>query len=326
MPRPERIEYENAFYHVMNRGRARQTIFHDKDYYQIFLDTLAEAQQRFQCVVHAYCLMGNHYHLLIETPKANLSRIMRHINGVYTQRYNRLKKTDGPLFRGRYKAILVDKDTYLLNLSRYIHRNPIDMKRPLVETLEDYPWSSYPVYIGKTKAPVWLEQKAIYELLGHKQRYNGYKNFVKQGVDEQTAKFYQKGNLAAIIGNKEFKEWIYDELLPELKSEEKSRVINPDLSLNDITKAVAKFYRTSPDDIRKIVKGPQKGNEARKQAMYLCQELSGLKLKEIANYFNLSHAGSVSYITHQIRKKNSENPERQKENNRLIKYIIKQVI
>jgi putative transposase len=97
MPRPQRIEYENAFYHVMNRVRGRQVIFHDDDYYQAFLDTLAEAQQRFQCVIHVYCLMNNHYHLLIETPNANLSRSMRHVNGVYTQRYNRLQKTAGGL-------------------------------------------------------------------------------------------------------------------------------------------------------------------------------------------------------------------------------------
>ena len=135
MPRPLRIEYENAYYHVMNRGRGRQQIFHDEDYYRTFLDTVAEANKRFGAVVHAYCLLGNHYHLLIQTPEGNLDRIMRHINGVYTQRYNRLKRTDGPLFRGRYKAILVDADAYLLQLSRYIHRNPVEMKRPLVERL-----------------------------------------------------------------------------------------------------------------------------------------------------------------------------------------------
>ena len=105
MPRPQRIEYENAFYHLMNRGRERHTIFHGDEYYLCFLETLAQAQLRFKCIVHAYCLMGNHYHLLIETPNANLGRVMRHINGVYTQRYNRLRLTDGPLFRGRYKAI-----------------------------------------------------------------------------------------------------------------------------------------------------------------------------------------------------------------------------
>ena len=138
MPRLLRIEYENAFYHVMNRGRARETIFHNEAYYKAFLITLDEASKRFDCVIHAYCLMGNHYHLLLQTPKANLSRIMRHINGVYTQRHNRLKLVDGPLFRGRFKAILVDADSYLLQLSRYIHRNPIEMKKPLVEDLSQY--------------------------------------------------------------------------------------------------------------------------------------------------------------------------------------------
>ncbi len=96
----------------MNRGRGRQIIFHDENYCKAFLKTLLAASERFDAVIHAYCLMGNHYHLLIETPLANLDRIMRHINGLYTQRYNRLRKTDGPLFRGRYKAILVDADAY----------------------------------------------------------------------------------------------------------------------------------------------------------------------------------------------------------------------
>ena len=90
MPRPQRIEYENAFYHVMNRGRGRQIIFHDETYYQAFINTLVEAHKRFNCVIHAYCLMNNHYHLLIETPDANLSRVMRHINGVYTQRHKKV--------------------------------------------------------------------------------------------------------------------------------------------------------------------------------------------------------------------------------------------
>ena len=128
MPRPLRIEYENAYYHVMNRGRGRQRIFHDKNYFEAFLKTLEEAHQRFGIEILCYCLMSNHYHLLVKTPEANLGRAMRHINGLYTQRYNRLKQTDGSLFRGRYKAILVEEDSYQLQLSRYIHRNPIGAK------------------------------------------------------------------------------------------------------------------------------------------------------------------------------------------------------
>lgn len=151
MSRPLRIEYENACYHVMNRGRSRQRIFHDDRYFEEFLNTLEEAHQRFGLQVLCYCLMSNHYHLLVKTPEANLGRAMRHINGVYTQRYNRLKKSDGSLFRGRYKAISVEEDSYQLQLSRYIHRNPIDAG--MVKQLENYPWSSYPFYIKNKKIP-----------------------------------------------------------------------------------------------------------------------------------------------------------------------------
>lgn len=181
MPRPFRIEYDHAFYHVMNRGRGGKTLFHGKAYYEAFLQSLAEAWERFQAVIHAYCLMGNHYHLLIETPEANLSRIMRHIDGVFTQRHNRLIRTDGPQFRGRYKAILVDADAYLLSLSRYIHRNPIDVRRPLVRALAAYRWSSYPAYINQAPCPAWLCRDLTYATLGQRQRYAEYRNFVAGG-------------------------------------------------------------------------------------------------------------------------------------------------
>jgi REP element-mobilizing transposase RayT len=325
MPRPQRIEYENAFYHVMNRGRERHTIFHGDEYYQCFLDTIAQAQQRFKCIVHAYCLMGNHYHLLIETPNANLSRIMRHINGVYTQRYNRLKLIDGPLFRGRYKAILIDHEAYLLQLSRYIHRNPIETKVPLVEQLEDYPWSSYPAYVGKVKPINFLKRDTVYKMLGHKQHYEGYREFVMQGIDEQTETFHRKGNMSAVFGDEGFKKWVYEELLPELTAEGKSRVIQPNLTIQQVTEAVAAYYKTSTKELLKVSKGPQTENEARKIAMYLCQELAAAKLCEIAEYFNLNHTGSVSFITHQIRHKKTENEPTNITIEGLIKSLVNQV-
>ena len=133
-----------CLFHVMNRGRGGQWIFHSDTYSHIFLDTLADAHERFGLVFHGYCLLGNHNHLLLQTPHGNLGRAMRHINGMYTQRYNRLKRTDGPLFRGRYQAILVEKDRYLLPLSRYIHRNPVETTSPRVHSLATYLWSSFP--------------------------------------------------------------------------------------------------------------------------------------------------------------------------------------
>ena len=118
MSRPLRIQYPNAWYHVMNRGRRGEAVFQSKDDNQQFIDILHEAIELFSLRISAYCLMTNHYHLLVQTPDANLSRCMRHINGIYTQRFNAQYRYDGQLFRGRYKAILVGEDSYLLQLVR----------------------------------------------------------------------------------------------------------------------------------------------------------------------------------------------------------------
>ena len=325
MPRPQRLEYENAVYHVMNRGKDRQTIFHGEVYFHAFLDTLAEVHRRFNCIVHAYCLMGNHYHLLIETPDANLSRIMRHVNGVYTQRYNRLRKANGPLFRGRYKALLVDQDAYLLQLSRYIHRNPIDMKRPLVDDLLDYPWSSYPAYVNKAKKPKWLFTEQTYQMLDQKQRYSGYASYVSQGVDVNTLAFYNRGNFSPFIGDGEFREWVYTELLPDLEALSKARIIQPRVSFEALISAVAIHYKHSEQVILKVIKGPTEGLEARKVAMYLCQELGAMKLVDIAPRFGLRHIGSVSFATHYVRKTKRENLKFSREIDTLVKSIMSQV-
>ena len=149
MVRPLRIEYPDAWYHVMNRGRRGEQIFLEERDYKTFLELLMESAQLWHLRIVAYCQMPNHYHLLVQTPDANLSRCMRHINGVYTQRFNRLHQCDGQLFRGRYKAILVDADSYLLQLVRYIHRNPL--RAGIVEELSSYEWSSHRGYLSKSR-------------------------------------------------------------------------------------------------------------------------------------------------------------------------------
>lgn len=123
MTRPLRIEYPDDWYHVMNRGRRGENVFADGDDYKDFIALLQETSKMFNFRVSAFCLMSNHYHILVQTSTGNLSRAMRHVNGVYTQRYNRRQNTDGQLFRGRYKSVLVQEDSHLLELLRYIHRN-----------------------------------------------------------------------------------------------------------------------------------------------------------------------------------------------------------
>jgi len=128
MSRPLRIEYKDAWYHVMNRGRRAEAIFTSKDDYTRFIDLLKEPAELWNVRVGAYCLMENHYHLLVQTPDANISRCMRHINGIYTQHHTRVQPTDGALFRGRDTAILVDADASLLQLTNFIHRNPVEVR------------------------------------------------------------------------------------------------------------------------------------------------------------------------------------------------------
>jgi len=122
-------------------------------------------------------------HLLVKTPKGNLSRAMHHINGVYTQKYNQLKKTNGALFRGRYKAILIEVSSYLLQVSRYIHRNPVELKQPLVHQLIGYPWSSYPGYLNKSARPFWLVRADVFGELGVLHPAPAYARYRERLVD-----------------------------------------------------------------------------------------------------------------------------------------------
>ncbi len=298
MPRAERIEYEDAYYHVMNRGRQRQRIFHDDSYYKAFLVGLEEAHNRFGLETHAYCLLGNHYHLLVKTPRGNLSRCIRHINGLYTQRHNRLKRTDGPLFRGRYKAILVESDAYLAQLTRYIHRNPIDMKLPLVNRLETYPWSSYPSYVNKVPSPPWLYRDETYALLGYRNRYSGYRSFVELGVDEEIRQFFGQPRQALLLGSDDFKARVYAE---EDNRELVLRIKKCETSLPEVSDIVQAVASLTGEEERAIYQG-QRGGEgqvARWLAMYLCQNVGRYPLKEIAEQFGIRH---ISGVTHQIRK------------------------
>jgi REP element-mobilizing transposase RayT len=165
MARPLRIEFPGAIYHVTSRGDRREPIFEDDEDRHHFLTVVGQAMERFNATVLAYCLMENHYHLVVHTRRANLSRLMRQLNGVYTQAYNRRHKKVGHLFQGRFKGILVDQDVYLLEVCRYVDLNPLRARR--VRDPGNWPWSSYGAHTGRGPAPPWLDTTAVHgHLLG----------------------------------------------------------------------------------------------------------------------------------------------------------------
>lgn len=172
MSRPLRIEFPGAVYHVTSRGDRREPIYRDDEDREAQLAVIAQAMERFDAQVLAYCLMGNHYHLVLQTRQANLSRLMRQVNGVYTQAFNRRHGVAGHLFQGRFKAILVDRDAYLLALCRYVERNPV--AAGLVATAKDWRWSSCRAHAGHDGVPPWLDSDGLYgQLLGRPVKSKG---------------------------------------------------------------------------------------------------------------------------------------------------------
>ena len=154
MARPLRIVFSGALYHMTSRGDGREDIYLDDDDRNRWLEVLGDVHDRFNWVVHAYCLMSNHYHLIAETPDGNLAQGMRQLNGVFTQRFNRAHQRVGHVFQGRYKSILVERDAYLLELARYVVLNPVRAR--MVRTADEWPWSSYRATSGLSSAPNWL--------------------------------------------------------------------------------------------------------------------------------------------------------------------------
>jgi REP element-mobilizing transposase RayT len=185
MARPLRLEFPGALYHVTTRGDRREPIFEDDSDRHAFLTVLAQALERFEATAFAYCLMGNHYHVVLQTQRPNLSRLMRHVNGLYTQRYNRRHRKVGHLFQGRFKAILADRDPYLLEVCRYVDLNPV--RAGLVKRPEQWTWSSYRAHTARTPAPPWLQSAELHRRLSPRApRREGplrYAEFVAQGRD-----------------------------------------------------------------------------------------------------------------------------------------------
>jgi putative transposase len=321
MSRPLRIEYPGAWYHVMNRGAGFCDIFRSNDHRQLYLDLLADVHRMFGVEIHGYCLMDNHYHLLLHTPQGALQRAMRHLNGVYTQRFNRMEATDGSLFRGRYKAILLDADAYLLNVSRYIHHNPV--AAGVVDHPSAYPWSSYCDFVGSKKPPKWLSIRATLGMFGERRTRAQYRAFVEAGVDEETEAYYRGKKQRPILGDEAFCEQVLGDIR-EVQEIPDSRSRPRVLDVGDIVAAVAKVLKTDPADILRASSGQRRRNPAREAALYMSRRYAGLSLNEIAEHFGLTHYGSVSSVVSRYRVALQTDPTKAKIIRKIMKTIESQ--
>lgn len=203
MSRPLRIEFPRAVYHVTSRGNERRDIFYEDADISLLLAILGKTIDRWSWICHAYCLMNNHYHLLIETPGANLSRGMRQLNGVYTQAINRRRQRCGHLFQGRFKAMVVQKETHLLEVCRYVVLNPVRAKGMKIKSPEGWQWSSYRATVGLEEPIRWLSTKWTLSRFGKSLSdcRKGYRDFVMAGIGQKKP-FEERGGLW--IGGEKF--------------------------------------------------------------------------------------------------------------------------
>jgi len=281
MTRPLRIEYAGAYYHVTSRGNEQKDVFNSRKDRERFLYYLETATERYGAAIHAYCLMSNHYHLLLETPRGNLSQIMRHINGAYTTYFNVKRKRVGHLFQGRYKAILIEADEYAKELSRYIHLNPV--RAGMVERPEAFTWSSYNRYIGKEKSPEWLKTDFMLGYFDKKESSarKKYRQFVELMIGQKYESPLGDVVASTILGDKVFITEIVEKYLDRKKRDRDLPSLRNLSERRSVKEMSEKIYALAEGD-KKLAKG---------MSIYICHRYSGAKLREIGDYFGISESG-----------------------------------
>ncbi|MBI5750013.1 MAG: transposase [Nitrospinae bacterium] len=286
MSRPLRIEYPEAVYHVTSRGDGRGKIFTDDSDKEKFLEVLDSVIKRYNWLCHAYCLMNNHYHLLIETPDANLSMGMRQLNGIYTQAYNRRHRKPGHLFQGRYKAILVQKENHLLELCRYVVLNPVRAK--IIEKPENWKWSSYAATCGLKKDSKFLKVDWILGQFGSERKaaQKRYKEFVMEGIQKGSPWEDIQGQI--LLGEDGFTEK-FKELLADKEK------------IKEIPRHQRYLGRPSLAEIFKEVEGRNK--EIRNTNIRIAHLKFGYTLKEIADCLRI-HYTTISKVLKERENKN----------------------
>jgi REP element-mobilizing transposase RayT len=293
MSRPLRIEWEGGFYHITARGNEKRPIFRIERDFLRFVGRFERIYERYGVVIHAYVLMTNHYHLLVETPRANLSTALHDLNTAYTNYFNRRHDRVGHLFQGRYRSIVVEKDLYLLELSRYIHLNPV--RAGMVKRPEAYRWSSYPSYLSSGPCPEWLRRE---DILGQMDKspvkgLHKYRQFVEEGLRREIGDPLKAVMGGIALGGETFWEEVRDRVRG-LRGEDEVpalREIHRKTEAGVIVEKVASFYGVSAERITRLEHPIYPGTQV---AMYLTRKKTDLSLNEIAAIFGKRHYTAVS--------------------------------
>ena len=295
MARPLRIEFAGAIYHLLARGNGRQPIYENEADREHFLALVEESVARFDVAVHGFVLMGNHFHLLAQTRRANLSRWMHWLMVAYSVYFNRRHRRSGHLLQGRYKSLVVEEGEYLLELSRYIHLNPVRGRvlgrgtpEERRERLRNFGWSSYRGYAGLGKPWPFLEEEMVLGELGgpRRDRWVRYRRFVEEGLVREIANPFQAVQWQTILGSESFGQKVLDRLQGGMNERRevssKLRVNRPMAAAEDILGMVGKKYRVKPE---RLLQRGDWGLAARNLAMWLVWERCELSLGEIGKLF-----------------------------------------
>ena len=303
MARALRIEFPGAFYHVTSRGNERKPIYADDTDRVRHLSRIAAGVNRFHLLLHAYVLMDNHYHLLLETLEANLAGAMRALNGDYAKQFNRRHRRVGHLFQGRYKAILVDRDDYLVELSRYIHLNPV--RAGIVRRADDYRWSSAQAYVGRRAAPPFLTTADLLGRFGRsaRQAQSAYGEFLRHGERRPPSPSPLDGVVAGtLLGQPEWVDAMRGQIVTQLTARGGAVDVEeiPALSrlrqrptFDEVIDAVGAATTVA----RQVITDRHSRGNARALAMYLAHALTGLPHREIGAAFGVGRFAVSKAVT-----------------------------
>ena len=307
MARPLRIEYPGAWYHVTSRGSERGEIFRDDRDRVRFLEALKESIERFKVEVHCYVLMSNHFHFLLRTREANLSRFMQRFNTAYTAYYNLRHRRRGHLYQGRFKAIVVEADEYLKELSRYLHLNPVRLKKykdltieEKAEILRGYRWSSLPGYMGLGKRDEFVTYEAVLGYMGGdtKEGKKRYGDFVISGISKGVRDPLGEARAGAVLGTNSFIEWIRKTFIAgrmwRRKEQPQARLLTGVIPVEEIARVVGKEYGVKAEELlrarspyregrRVLIEMVYRLNMSQRPLQRLGDELGGIGGAAVAN-------------------------------------------